>query len=120
MRSMMNKTVWLAAAVIIASCARPPAQTPPAPPADTLAGAPASDWAPLDPENTLYIELEKGRVVIALAPEYAPNHVANVKALARAGYFTNAAIVRSHDNYVVQWSQPAPETHPLGAGHATL
>lgn len=44
-----------------------------------------SDWRPLDPENTLYLELESGRVVIELAPQFAPHHVANVKALARGG-----------------------------------
>jgi len=121
---MTIKAVWVAASLLITSCASAPAQAQapanPAPPVDILASAPASDWAPLDPENTLYMELEKGRVVIALAPEYAPNHVANVKALARAGYFDNAAIIRAQDNYVVQWSQPKPEGRSLGQGHATL
>ena len=35
-----------------------------------------SDWLSLDPENTLYVDLPAGRVVIALAPAFAPNHVA--------------------------------------------
>src|SRR4029079_4199394 len=60
----------------------------------------------LDPESTLYVELPAGRVVIALAPAYAPNHVANIKALAREGYYDGLAIVRSQDNYVVQWGDP--------------
>jgi peptidylprolyl isomerase len=71
-----------------------------------LATSQPSDWQPLDPENTLYVELATGRIVIALAPAFAPNHVANVKALARQGYFDGAAVLRSQENYVVQWGDP--------------
>jgi peptidylprolyl isomerase len=62
-----------------------------------------------EPENTIYLELEKGRVVIELAPEFAPKHVANVKALVREGYFDGLAILRAQDNYVVQWGDPNAE-----------
>ena len=41
--------------------------------------------------------------MIELAPVFAPNHVLNVKALAREGYFDGLAIIRAQDNYVVQW-----------------
>ncbi len=51
--------------------------------ADVLAASKPGDWHGLDPENTLYLELASGRVVIELAPAFAPKHVANVKALAR-------------------------------------
>lgn len=71
--------------------------------ASVLAAAKTSDWRPLDPEQTLYLELTAGRVVIELAPLYAPAHVANVKALAREGYFDGLTINRVQDNYVVQW-----------------
>lgn len=71
--------------------------------ADVLAAAKAEEWRALDPENTLYLELAGGRVVIELAPLFAPRHVANVKALAREKYFDGLAIVRVQDNYVVQW-----------------
>ncbi|HMD72702.1 MAG TPA: hypothetical protein VKG05_02450 [Steroidobacteraceae bacterium] len=37
-----------------------------------LAASSPADWRPLDPENTLYLELASGRVVIELAPAYAP------------------------------------------------
>ncbi len=69
------------------------------------ASSPA-DWRALNPEATLYLELEKGRVVIELAPELAPQNVANIKALVREGYFNGLAIIRSQDNYVVQWGDP--------------
>ena len=75
--------------------------------ADLLAGSPAQDWRVPDPDSTLYMELPRGRVVIALAPQVAPQHVANIKALARARYFDGLAIVRVQDNYVVQWDDAA-------------
>jgi peptidylprolyl isomerase len=74
--------------------------------AEVLAASKPGDWRPLDPENTLYLELTDGRVVIELAPEFAPHHVANVKALAREHYFDGLAIVRVQDNYVVQLGDP--------------
>jgi len=78
-----------------------------------LAAAKASDWRPLDPENTIYVEFASGRVVIELAPAFAPCHVANVKALAREGYYDGLAIVRVQDNYVVQWADPNAEKQDL-------
>lgn len=75
--------------------------------ADVLKASQASDWRPLNPENTLYLELEKGRVVIELAPAFAPKNVANIKALVKEGYFDGLAIIRSHDNYVAQWGDPS-------------
>ena len=38
-----------------------------------------------DLENTLYIDVPAGRVVIAMRPDLAPDHVAQIKALARRG-----------------------------------
>ena len=77
--------------------------------ADVLANSKPSDWRPLDPENTLYLELTNGRVVIELAPAFAPRHVGNVKALAREHYFDGLAIFRCQDNYVTQWGDPHAE-----------
>ena len=74
-----------------------------------LAKSKPSDWVPLDPENTLYVELPGGRVIISLAPAFAPNHVANVKALVRGHYFDGLSILRAQDNYVVQWGDPDAE-----------
>ena len=62
--------------------------------ASVLAGSKPTDWRPLDPENTLYLEVAAGRVVIELAPNFAPKHVANVKALAREHYYDKLAILR--------------------------
>jgi len=81
--------------------------------ADVLAASQAADWQVLDPENTLYLELASGRVVIELAPNLAPLHVANVKALAREHYYDGLAIVRAQDNYVVQLADPNAEKPEL-------
>jgi peptidylprolyl isomerase len=86
--------------------------------ADVLAASKPSDWRALDPENTLYMELASGRVVIELAPEFAPQHVANVRALARGKYFDGLAIVRSQDNFVVQWGDPAEAAQKKALGGA--
>ena len=71
--------------------------------ASVLAASTAADWRSLDPENTLYLELATGRVVIEIAPAFAPNHAANVRALVREGYFDGLTINRVQDNYVAQW-----------------
>ena len=68
-----------------------------------LAAAKPSDWQPLDPEKTLYMQLPAGRVVIQLAPQFAPRAVANIKTLVRAHYFDGLAIERVQDNFVTQW-----------------
>ena len=109
------------------------AQTAPAPAAkkgktmqDVLDASTAADWRTLDPASTLYLELASGRVVIELAPQFAPRHVANIRTLAKAGYWDGLAIVRSQDNFVVQWGDPTDaEKEPakvrsLGTAEAKL
>lgn len=82
---------------------------PAAPPltmARVLESARPEEWRPIDPARTLYLELDAGRVVVELAPDFAPRHVANVLALARQGYYDGLAIVRVQDGFVVQWGDP--------------
>lgn len=81
--------------------------------ADIMAKATAQDWRPLDFDNTLYMEFEGKRVVIELAPEFAPRSVTNVKSLAGEKYWDGLAIVRVQDNYVVQWADPHAEKPEL-------
>jgi peptidylprolyl isomerase len=87
--------------------------------ADLLAQAPASDWRRIDPENMLVLTLPQGRVVIELAPAFAPDHVANIRRLARARFFDGLFVVRVQDNYVVQWGD-AQAQRPLGEARRTL
>lgn len=85
------------------------AQAPVRTTAEVLAAAADTDWRPLDPGWTLYLDLDAGRVVLELSPTFAPGHVANLLTLVRAGYFDGLSIVRSQDNYVVQWGDPHAE-----------
>ena len=86
---------------------------------DVLAATTAADWRGLDPENTLYVQLPSGRVVIELAPAFAPQHAANLRTLVRQKYFDGVAIIRSQDNFVVQWGD-AEGQRPLGQAQAKV
>jgi len=69
-----------------------------------VAAAPANAWREIPADDVLVIELRNGgRIVIQLAPQFAPVHVANIRALAKGGWWTGASIYRVQDNYVVQW-----------------
>lgn len=75
-------------------------------PAEVLESSTPSDWRVLDPENTLYIELETGRVVVALSATLAQNHVAQIKALAREGFYDGLSFYRVIDGFVAQGGDP--------------
>ena len=73
-------------------------------PTDVVAGAPASAWKTIPADDLLVMDLANGgRIVIQLAPSFAPVHVANIKALARGNYWNGASVYRVQDNYVAQW-----------------
>lgn len=69
----------------------------------------ATDWRTPDPNNLLIMDIPNGRVVIELALLFAPEHVANIRNLAKQGYWNGLAIIRSHDNFVVQWGDPTED-----------
>jgi peptidylprolyl isomerase len=66
-----------------------------------------SDWRPLEPANSLYLEIAGGRVVFELAPQFAPATIENIRKLVESRYFDGLSIVRVQENYVVQWGDPA-------------
>jgi cyclophilin family peptidyl-prolyl cis-trans isomerase len=73
-------------------------------PSDIVAAAPASAWKTIAADDLLLMDLANGgRIVIQLAPAFAPVHVANIKALARGKYWDGATVYRVQDNYVAQW-----------------
>jgi len=73
-------------------------------PNDVVAKSPASAWKTIDPDDLMVMDLTNGgRVVIQLAPGFAPVHVANIKAMVRGNYWDVATIYRVQDNYVAQW-----------------
>jgi peptidylprolyl isomerase len=87
-------------------------------PSTVITAAPADAWQRIDPQDLLVMDLADGRrVVVQLAPDFAPVHVANIRALARAGWWNGARVYRVQDNYVAQWGQNSGD-RPLPAGVA--
>ena len=68
--------------------------------------APAEAWRELDPENTLYMDLEYGRVVLELYPEIAPLHVAQIKTLARQTFYDGITFHRVIEGFMNQTGDP--------------
>lgn len=120
----MKLVAWLAPALaislLLAVLAADAAPAKPLTMADVIAASKPADWRPLDPENTLYLDLAAGRVVIELAAAFAPAHASNIKTLVREGYFDGLPIMRSQDNFVVQWGDPAEPKREIKKGKRTL
>ncbi len=60
----------------------------------------------LDPENTLVIETTQGKVVIAMRPDLAPNHVAHIKKLVREGFYDGIVFHRVIEGFMAQTGCP--------------
>ena len=69
--------------------------------ASAVSGQPA-----LDPENTLYMDVKGGRVVIRLRPDLAPLHVERVKTLTREGFYNGLVFHRVLDGFMAQGGDP--------------
>lgn len=117
--------IALSAALFAASpCA--PAQDASAKPKTTqelLDASQPSDWRTLDPQDTLYLDIEGGRAIIELAPAFAPEHVANIRTLAKQGFWNGLTLYRSQDNFVVQFGDVTEEGQPgksIGTAKAKL
>ena len=59
-----------------------------------------------DPENTLYLQLKDGRVVIQMYPDKAPNHVKRIKELARQGFYDGVVFHRVIEGFMAQTGDP--------------
>ena len=59
-----------------------------------------------DPENTLYMDLKQGRVVIQMLPDLAPKHVERIKKLAREGFYDNTPFHRVIEGFMAQGGDP--------------
>ena len=60
----------------------------------------------MDKENTLYMDLDYGRVVIELNPAIAPNHVARIKELTRKGFYNGVKFHRVIPGFMAQTGDP--------------
>jgi peptidylprolyl isomerase len=59
-----------------------------------------------DPENTIYLDVPKGRVVIELRPDLAPKTVARIKELTRKGFYDGITFHRVIDGFMAQTGDP--------------
>ena len=103
----MIRTVLFTAALALAASAQAAPKPPPAPAIPPEPGAPAAaDWRTPDPENLMVIDTNKGRIIVELTPQIAPNHVARVKELTRAGVYDNRTFFRVIDQFMAQTGDP--------------
>jgi cyclophilin family peptidyl-prolyl cis-trans isomerase len=58
------------------------------------------------PENTLVMETTRGRVVIELLPDLAPNHVARIKELSQQGFYDGVFFHRVIEGFMAQTGDP--------------
>ena len=75
-------------------------------PAAGRAAPAAADWRTPDPQNVLVIDTNKGRVVVEMIPEAAPNHVARLRELTRAGLYDGRKFFRVIDQFMAQTGDP--------------
>jgi peptidylprolyl isomerase len=72
-------------------------------------------WVAIDPSYTLYLEVPRGRIVIALSKDLAQGHVEQMRTLARAGYFDGLQFYRVIDGFVAQGGDFSEELPIPGA-----
>jgi peptidylprolyl isomerase len=110
-----------AVAALAASTAAAPAQAPAAAPAAPQAG----DWRTPDPANVLVIDTNRGRIIVEMAPQIAPQHVAQVRALAHERFYDGLRFFRVIDRFMAQTGDPqnnglGGSTKPNLAGEFTF
>jgi peptidylprolyl isomerase len=83
--------------MIAALAAATASAAPPPPPASD-----AADWRDVDPNNLVLIDTKYGEVAVELAPDFAPEHAARVRALVRAHFYDGKSFYRVIDGFVAQ------------------
>jgi len=84
--------------------------------AEILAATTAEDWREISAEELLVIEFERGTVHVALSPALAPEHVKQVKRLAREGFYDGLSFYRVIDGFVAQGGDPFSERKTKTSG----
>lgn len=97
----------LLGSALSANAASPGAKAPPAVVSPAVAKGPsAGDWRVPDPDNVAVIDTTKGRIIVELSPELAPNHVARFKELTREGFYNGLKFHRVIDEFMAQTGDP--------------
>ncbi len=68
--------------------------------------APDSAWRDTDPENTIYIDTNRGRMIVELYPDVAPAHVERIKTLARQKFYDYITFHRVIEDFMNQTGDP--------------
>ncbi|WP_299977756.1 peptidylprolyl isomerase [uncultured Pseudoteredinibacter sp.] len=107
--SITAATLCLGAASAIADKSTDKQASKPRSPSEISAQAKNSSWRDIDNENLLRMQLDTGTVWIELAPQFAPNHVSNTKALVREGFYDGLSIYRFVEGFVAQGGDASEE-----------
>ena len=62
--------------------------------------------AAADPQNTLFLDTKDGRITIELRPDIAPKHAAQLKTLAKRGFYNGVVFHRVIDGFMAQTGDP--------------
>ena len=104
---MIRTLLISTAALALAGSALAAPKAPAAPVVPPAPGAPgAADWRTPDPDNVLVIDTTKGRILVELTPQVAPNHVTRVKELTRSGLYDGRSFFRVIDAFMAQTGDP--------------
>lgn len=98
---MRHFTGLAALAALLAGCASTGAE-----PTVRQAAPAEADWRTPDPANILVIDTNKGRIIVELTPEAAPEHAARLVALARARTYDGRTFFRVIDRFMAQTGDP--------------
>jgi peptidylprolyl isomerase len=101
---MRHLLVLSAAALALGACATAPAA--PTLTSATLSPPMEADWRTPDPQNILVIDTNKGRVIVELVPEVAPEHVRRLRELAHDGTYDGRTFFRVIDRFMAQTGDP--------------
>jgi len=103
----------LAVSALAIAAARPPKPEPaPASPAAPT----AADFRTPDPQNVMVIDTNKGRIIVEITPDVAPEHAERLRALTRQGFYDGKAFFRVIDGFMAQTGDPKND----GTGQSTL
>jgi len=94
-KNFLSLVMGLFLALTVAACSDP-----------SETNSPTPSGISSDPENTLYLELKDGRVVIDMLPDAAPNHVARIKELTRQKYYDGLKFHRVIEDFMAQTGDP--------------
>ena len=107
MRTALLAACVAAVAVSASAAPKKPPAPPPAPAKPAAPGAPGpADWRAPDPNDVLVIDTNKGRVLVEMVPEVAPQHVARMRELAHENFFDGQRFFRVIEDFMDQTGDP--------------